>query len=176
MLSKELNFSLTVLKSSDGMYGVLGADGASFNGLVGTLQRGEADITSDLGVTEGRSKAIDYAIGLYDDPGRLYMKTPGHNIKLTTYSNVFSIQFWCMTGVSVLVVLASLAIQFRIYYGRWLQKSESFHFTIACLVLKELDQSFVDSQKRVSMRYCTANFTSALKPIRTLGSSRSPYC
>jgi uncharacterized membrane protein len=57
----------------------------------------------------------------------------------------------------LIVVFASLAVQFRIYYGRWMYGADILQFSVACLVLKELDQQFVDGHKRASVRYQVYN-------------------
>jgi hypothetical protein len=51
------------------------------------------------------------------------MRRPGYNVELTTYTNVFSGSFWYLAILSVVIILASLALQLRIYHRRWIYKT-----------------------------------------------------
>lgn len=54
--------------------------------------------------------------------------------------------------VALIVIFAGLVVQFRIYYGRWMYRADVLQFLVACLMIKELDQQFLDGQKRTSIR------------------------
>jgi hypothetical protein len=74
-------------------------------------------------------------------------------MEFTTYTKVFEGLFWFQLLLSVGLVFLSLLIQLRIYYGRWMHRTDIVNFTIACVVLKELDQQFAEGQRRTSVRY-----------------------
>lgn len=62
MYSTALRFSYELVTPTDGMYGSLQEDG-NFTGVVGMLQRDEADITvSPIGIAEVRRKFLNSPI------------------------------------------------------------------------------------------------------------------
>ena len=49
------------------MYGSVGSDGVTFNGLVGMLQRGEISIiVADVSVSELRAQVCDFTMGIFE--------------------------------------------------------------------------------------------------------------
>ncbi len=67
VLASNVNLTAHFVPSSDGQWGVLTENG-TWNGMVGMLARGEADLcTAALSVTLSRSTAIDYTISLEKD-------------------------------------------------------------------------------------------------------------
>jgi hypothetical protein len=71
-LVSEVNLTYTAVESTDGLYGSLEmVDGKEvFNGVVGMLVKGEADMSSGLTSTSLRSSACDFTIGVWYEPGR----------------------------------------------------------------------------------------------------------
>jgi hypothetical protein len=51
------------------------------------------------------------------------MRRPGYNVEMTTYTKVFSGPFWYQAIILVVIILASLALQLRIYHRRWIYKA-----------------------------------------------------
>ena len=60
-IGRIMNFTLQPILAPDGKYGVLESDNKTYNGLLGLLQRGEADLMGNpLQLIESRIKGFDF--------------------------------------------------------------------------------------------------------------------
>ena len=113
-LQKTLNFTVLTITPADGKYGALEADNKTWNGLIGLLDRKDADIvTSPMARTEARSMVVDFTFPVSQDKLTLIAK------KLTTgvpniwvYMSIFSPVAWLCIGC----LLISIAL-FLSFFG-----------------------------------------------------------
>ncbi|KAK7069260.1 hypothetical protein SK128_020521 [Halocaridina rubra] len=114
ILASRLNFSmrLMILPSDESLFGIDEGDG-TFSGLVGYLQRQEADLAlSGFMMTESRLAVMDFSEPVAHAKYRLYIKQDVilHRIGWKTYVRSFNLHAW--TAFVVLFVMASFTLWF----------------------------------------------------------------
>ena len=111
VLVKRLNFSITWVHSEDNKFGTRNSQTGEWNGMVGTLEKGKADMSlSTLSVTNIRGTAISYTDTVFTCQYKLFMKMPGPTPSWTTLPKVFNSRYWkvfwvCFTACSLSIVL-----------------------------------------------------------------------
>ena len=103
-LMKNLNFSVEWLYERGHMYGTYNQETQSWSGIVGQLERGEAEMSIfQLYDTSSRRSAVTFSIPIdYNDYG-LYMQKPRQSLTWSTFVKVFSIDYW-VTVVFVAII------------------------------------------------------------------------
>lgn len=106
------NFTIEWHVPEDRVFGVPLANG-SWTGLVGALQRGEADLSGVMAVTHARSAVLSYNTPFIESRGTLIIRNPAHfgggggdDINLTAFVSVFSPSAWMLIGAMLVVVVA----------------------------------------------------------------------
>ncbi|XP_076030916.1 putative glutamate receptor [Oratosquilla oratoria] len=66
-MAETFNFTYTVREPHDGQWGYLLKNG-SYSGVIGAVQRYDADFSLNVAFTGDREKVIDYTVGYYNDP------------------------------------------------------------------------------------------------------------
>ncbi|XP_068223238.1 probable glutamate receptor [Palaemon carinicauda] len=67
VISKYYNFSFDLYEPADGQWGYQ-LDNGSFTGVLGVVQRYEADFSMDISITAEREEVIDFTIGFHSEP------------------------------------------------------------------------------------------------------------
>ena len=110
-LVDNLNFTFRIRRANQ--WGSL--VGGKFNGMVGILQEGKADIAvADITVTFARSTVIEYLPTIMETKEGLYMRNPGEAFSLVSYFGPFSktswicILLWTIIAPNLLVIMVLL--------------------------------------------------------------------
>ncbi|XP_023343878.1 uncharacterized protein LOC111713276, partial [Eurytemora carolleeae] len=74
IISKKINCSFTASRPSDGLWGSF--VNGSFTGVVGEVERGQADLTFDLSITYQRNEVVDFPDSIRGDPLTFAISTP----------------------------------------------------------------------------------------------------
>ena len=112
-LKIDLNLSFTFISPEDNQYGVKVPDTENWTGLVGMLQKKEADLAlALLSFTPSRGEVIDFSIAMGFEDLVLYMAKPKMSISHISFHGVFSGYYWIILLVSV--VLISLSFSFLV--------------------------------------------------------------
>ncbi|XP_066986684.1 glutamate receptor ionotropic, delta-2-like [Macrobrachium rosenbergii] len=67
VISRYYNFSFDLYEPADGQWGYQ-LDNGSFTGVLGVVQRYEADFSMDISITAEREEVIDFTIGFHSEP------------------------------------------------------------------------------------------------------------
>ena len=116
ILSFNLNFTYTIKQPKDMSYGQILDDG-SWNGIIGELQRRNADVgLCGLAVTEERSKVVDFTVGVNEAGCRLWMLIPKRSFSWTTFVASFSEDYWIVlvsvtAGLSIVLFTSFLFVK-----------------------------------------------------------------
>ncbi|XP_046353289.2 glutamate receptor 2-like isoform X1 [Haliotis rufescens] len=104
-IASKLRFRYDIRPSADGLYGSRDSRGV-WNGMVGELQRQEADIAaSDLTITPEREAAVDFTGSYLNQYLRLLVKKPEHTPEgLGLMVEPFSTELWFLILVAFFVV------------------------------------------------------------------------
>ena len=95
MLESHLNFSVNYLVDKGKSYGVFDPDTGKWSGVVGMLQRKEADISLNwMAITSPRANVMSYSIPIVTVNNKLFMKKPGSAPSWGTFVYVFSPWYW----------------------------------------------------------------------------------
>ena len=99
-LQQDLNFTVVHITPADEKYGALENDNKTWNGLIGLLQRKEADIvTSPLATTQYRSQVVDFTYAVAHDKITLVAKRPSTSLpNIWVYVKMFSPAAWLCIG------------------------------------------------------------------------------
>ncbi|KAK7081106.1 hypothetical protein SK128_000836 [Halocaridina rubra] len=95
VISRFYNFTYVLYEPADGDWG-LQFDNGSFNGLIGEVQRKEADFTLDVAITAERGEVVDFTIGYFAEPMSFVTSKPqGCRWPQTTSVRLYCI-FWIL--------------------------------------------------------------------------------
>ena len=115
MLSKDLNFTTTWIPTKDNSYGVYDKETQEWNGLIGMITNGEADLSNAfLTVTSLRSKAITFTADIGIVKFGLYMAKPSISPSWATFVDVFDNSYWGSLLGGILVFSLAMAIFSRL--------------------------------------------------------------
>ena len=108
-LASNLNLSYSFLDSVDHKFGTLEADGETFNGLVGMVQRGEIDfVVADLSSSPQRGLHVDHLYPIYDYYHSMLYWRPDAKVGWSKYGRVFTPPFWGALAVTAAVLAGAL--------------------------------------------------------------------
>lgn len=136
ILAKDLNFTVMPYLVSDGKFGSYDNATQSWNGVIGDLILGKADISiADLSVIKSRAEVVDFTQAVFQYQNRLYMKRPGQALKWDTFVEVFDVFYWTFL-LSMAVLLTVLLVGSQKLLAK---KERHLHFAAAGLALMALD-------------------------------------
>ena len=120
-LMKDLNFSVEWLYEESNEYGTYNRETQSWSGIVGQLERGEAEMSIfQLYVTSSRRSAVTFSMPIdYNDYG-LYMQKPRQSLTWSTFIKVFSIDYWVTVAFVATICWMFLFLLFQwVDVGKW---------------------------------------------------------
>ncbi|XP_071743579.1 glutamate receptor ionotropic, kainate 4-like [Lepeophtheirus salmonis] len=162
-MSKHLNFTIEFIKLDDPIFGSL-VDNSTFNGVVGAIQRDEADLSPMyFTISESRSKVVDFSIETKVSRINLYTKVKNNHIwKWNSLLNVFDISFWYYLTVTLALFYLTLMLILKVCETKKCkEKAISFLDVIFIVYFCVLGKdSIVPDPKRCSKR--TLYFTMSL--------------
>ncbi|XP_063598905.1 probable glutamate receptor [Penaeus indicus] len=97
-----LNFTYTVREPEDGHWGYKLEDG-NYTGVIGAVQRYEADFSLNVAFTGDRERVIDYTVGYFNDPLTFCTTKPRPLNQALALVKPFQPQVWL--GFAVVLVL-----------------------------------------------------------------------
>ncbi len=112
VLENALNFTTDWTEPPDGQYGMQD-DNGSWVGLMGMIQKGEADLAAALlTITFDRSLAVDFSIAFMEGRATLVVRNPAYfsgssKVNLNAYLVVFTWPAWLFLIVGVLFLFLS---------------------------------------------------------------------
>ena len=109
-LQLALNFTVVTITPSDGKYGGIEEDNITWNGLIGLLDRKEADIvTSPMARTQARNEVADFTLPVNQDKLTLLAKKLTKSLpNVWVYLKIFSPIVWlCIANLLLAVALFS---------------------------------------------------------------------
>ena len=125
-----MNFEIVWSRPADGNWGVVDGDG-NWNGLIGDLVHKRADLAAcGLTLTVPRQEAVDFTVGIVEDPLTLISGTPkGVAVNFTAYLSIFTNPAWILVfGTAAMLAIALFAISRMGRYGfHHVTDSEGFH-------------------------------------------------
>ena len=112
VIERSLNFSTTLIPSTDRQWGSLGSDG-KWTGIIGALVEDRADLgVASFYVTPSRSKVVEFSPGITEGISRFFVKFPGQEVNWFTFLQPFAPTLWLV----LLLCLASVAGLLTITY------------------------------------------------------------
>ena len=96
-MMNDLNFSVEWVYEKNNLYGTWNRENNSWSGIVGQLAAGEAEMSIfHLSIISSRSLVVSFAkpTGITDNG--LYMQNPRQSLSWSTYTKVFSVDYWVM--------------------------------------------------------------------------------
>lgn len=112
-MAEAANFSLDLHPTRDGTFGAKLPNG-SWSGTIGMVVDGETDFSiSDLSVTEERSEAVTFTVGITQSVNKLFMIRQGLGYKWTTFVDVFDPMFWTSALVTILCSAIFLSLLYN---------------------------------------------------------------
>lgn len=111
-LQHALNFTVTTITPADGKYGGLEDDNKTWNGLIGLLDRKDADIvTSPMARTEARSEVADYTFPVAQDKLTLCAKKRSTGVpNIWVYMKIFTPIAWLCIGCLLILIALLLSL------------------------------------------------------------------
>eukprot|EP00094_Tigriopus_californicus_P013526 TCALIF_13084-PA protein Name:"Similar to GRIA2 Glutamate receptor 2 (Homo sapiens)" AED:0.21 eAED:0.25 QI:0/-1/0/1/-1/1/1/0/474 len=119
-LQEWLNFTFSAyIPVNDTSYGSMMSDNISFNGLIGQVQQGVADIAvADLTITEDRRKAVEFIYPVKEIYKALLIQRPGETSALGSYVRVISPSAW----MALILYFLSMSLTFTFLFTNWRQQ------------------------------------------------------
>ena len=131
-LAMDLNFTITWIKAKDNSYGVFNQHSKAWDGLIGLIVRGEAELSNAyLTVTSSRREVISFTSEFHQSKFGIYMAKPSISQSWTTYLDVFSFLYWCV----LFALLAFFAFILALFF---FDKNDLDHSHIATSFFKEI--------------------------------------
>ncbi|CAG0895175.1 unnamed protein product [Cyprideis torosa] len=110
-IATTLNFTIRYMLSRDGAWGSLNQKSMQFNGMIGHLQRREADLAiCEISITLERKMAVDWSFPYFHDSLTIVTRTPD---EASREGAIFSPYSWT-------VWIASFAFVFVVGAGYWI--------------------------------------------------------
>uniref|UniRef100_A0A6P7GKP7 Glutamate receptor ionotropic, kainate 3-like isoform X3 n=1 Tax=Diabrotica virgifera virgifera TaxID=50390 RepID=A0A6P7GKP7_DIAVI len=199
-LSKILGFNYTFELQADGKYGVLNKVTGKWDGMMGEIIDGRADLAiTDLTITSERESAVDFSepfmnLGITI----LYKKPEPVPPSLFMFISPFSFRVWTMLGVSYLIVSISIFIMGRLSPSEWqnpypcVEEPEflinqfsirnSFWFTIGALMQQGSELAAISSSTRAASGFwfffvltMVSSYTANLAAFLTVTTLVTPF-
>ncbi|KAK4292077.1 hypothetical protein Pmani_035125 [Petrolisthes manimaculis] len=98
-----LNFTYTVREPKDGQWGYRLEDGF-YSGVIGSVQKYEADFSLNVAFTGDRARVIDYTLGYFNDPLTFCTTPPRPLTQALALVRPFQPQVWVSLGSTLVVV------------------------------------------------------------------------
>ena len=115
VLQRTLGWNFKLALSPERTWGILQEDGETWIGMIGMLQRKEADMgLSTFSITAARSKAADFSPAIDIEKCALFVIHPGIGIDWQPYVKEFSNMVWLAMAIFSLI----LVLTFKIYH-KW---------------------------------------------------------
>ncbi|XP_063982902.1 glutamate receptor ionotropic, kainate 2-like [Diachasmimorpha longicaudata] len=114
-LSETMNFTISEVFPED-FYGSWDPKTAEWSGLIGRIQRNEADIgVSPIAMTHGRLNVVDFTIPMVSGETRLYVrKLDGARVRWQAYFKAFAVDVWvAIIGLILTMPLFLTLIRYR---------------------------------------------------------------
>ncbi|XP_063585895.1 glutamate receptor ionotropic, delta-1-like [Penaeus indicus] len=109
ILSEILGVCYEIVIPQVGNYGHLLSNG-TWTGLIGMMNRSEADLCSQAAITPETYEALDYSEFLYGDDVVLAFKRPELEPDLTGFVKPYTGLMWALMFISALVVFLAMCI------------------------------------------------------------------
>ncbi|GFQ84685.1 putative glutamate receptor [Trichonephila clavata] len=132
LVSSKLKFQYEIQKPPDNEFGVQKKDG-NWTGLLGILQRKEADMVFSVAVTEERSQVVDFSIPYTFEDATFILRKPAPLIQRTFFIKPFHLEIWL--GLFMFLICATVLSNY------FLQRRISFIERFFNLYSMMLDQS-----------------------------------
>ncbi|XP_054153119.1 glutamate receptor ionotropic, kainate 2-like [Oppia nitens] len=114
-LAKELNFKYIINPVSDGQWGGQDKKTGKWNGMVGEVVSGVADIAvADLTINSERERAIDFTLPFMSTGISILYKKPSKIVSLWSFMLPFSTRLWIL-----MFAILSLVGVIQVYVGRF---------------------------------------------------------
>lgn len=114
-LARILHFRWTIHPVGDGNWGSLNKETGEWNGMVGEVIRGEADIAvADLTINQERAKALDFTYPFMSTGVTILYKKPSKVLSLWSFMFPFSAKLW-----SLMFFILSFVGVIQVYVGRF---------------------------------------------------------
>ena len=113
-LMKDLNFSVEWIYEESHIYGKYNRRNKSWSGIVGQLERGEAELSIyQLDVILSRSLAVTFSTPTGTNDYGLYMQKPRQSLTWSTYTKVFSLDYWITVAFVAVICWLLLFLLFQ---------------------------------------------------------------
>ena len=114
----ELNFSVEWVYEKDSRYGSFDLTTKKWNGLIGQLIAGEADMSIfHLSVLLSRSLVVSFSDPIENNDFGLYMQYPEQSFTWSTFSEIFTSLHWLTILITSVICCICLFIAFEIHHG-----------------------------------------------------------
>ena len=115
----QLNFSIEWVSEKDSMYGSFDHTTKKWNGLIGQLIAGEADMSIfHLSVLLSRSLVVSFSDPIENNDFGLYMQYPEQSFTWSTFSQIFTSLHWLTILITSVVCCICLFIAFEIHHRK----------------------------------------------------------
>uniref|UniRef100_A0A6A7FPU6 Glutamate receptor ionotropic, kainate 5-like n=1 Tax=Hirondellea gigas TaxID=1518452 RepID=A0A6A7FPU6_9CRUS len=112
-MAQVLNFTYQVYQPADGQWGYQ-LPNKSWTGVIGTVQRYEADFSMDILITGDRDESVDFTIGFHPEPLTFVTTKPSPLPQWLSLVRPFEWLVWCLLAASLLV---ATPIMWILQYG-----------------------------------------------------------
>ena len=132
-LSKKMNFSYTISRE----YAWGSFDNGSWNGMVGTIAKEDADIAcTDLAITKERSTAVDFLSSFQASDELLFLRNPVDSFSTNAYVGSFSVNSWI--AICIWIIVVPLLVFLFLYSGDFGYKNQIKLYQCYILVIESL--------------------------------------
>ena len=115
----ELNFSIEWVQDKESMYGSFDHTTKKWNGLIGQLIAGEADMSIfHLSVLLSRSRVVSFSDPIENNDFGLYMQYPEQSFTWSTFSQIFNYLHWLAILITSVICCICLFIAFEMHHRK----------------------------------------------------------
>ncbi|GBM35855.1 putative glutamate receptor [Araneus ventricosus] len=117
LISSEFKFEYKLKIPSDPEFGIRGDDG-NWTGLLGMMQRGEADVVFSIVITEERTEVVDFSLPYGFDDATFMVRKPVPMIQNTFFLKPFHLEIWLSIFVFLLfgTMITNLIVNSKISF------------------------------------------------------------
>ncbi|KAF2361867.1 Ionotropic glutamate receptor [Trinorchestia longiramus] len=101
-IADEFNFTYAIYEPADGQWGFQ-LPNKSWTGVIGAVERFEADFSLNVLITGQRTEAVDFTIGYHNEPLTFAMGKPKPLPQWLSLVRPFQVLVWCSVGVTIVV-------------------------------------------------------------------------